>query len=95
MSVYPVLVRNQGHDYHDYTLLVADDVRVTLSQQQLVSLWKQIEADQKPLSDEDVAKLKADLAQIRADRLTSLINDRSRHDATAVQISPHSRLWGR
>lgn len=69
-KAYPVLVRNQGHDYHDYTLLVADDVRVTLSQQQLVSLWKQIELDQKPLSDADIAKLKADLAQIRADGLT-------------------------
>lgn len=70
MNVYPVLVRNQGHDYHDYTLLVADNVKVILSQDQLVSLAKQIEDDQTPMSAEDLAQIKAELADIRASRLT-------------------------
>jgi hypothetical protein len=41
---------------------------VRLTEQELLSLREQIEQDQKPISDEDAAELRAALADIRAKR---------------------------
>lgn len=64
---YPELVRNTYFEGHDFTLRLSDNVEARLSQQQVVSLWKQIEEDQRPFTEEERATLKAELAAIRAD----------------------------
>jgi hypothetical protein len=69
MNLYPQLVRNQRHDYHDYTLQLSDSgVDVRLTEQQVLSLHDQIEQDQKPIGDEDAAVLRAAFAAIRINR---------------------------
>jgi hypothetical protein len=70
MSLYPVLVRNQYHDCHDYTLRLADWCEVRLTEHQVQSLGRQIERDQTPMSEAELAVLKAELGGICAKRLT-------------------------
>lgn len=53
MSFYPVLVRNQYHNGHDYTVRLSDTIEVRWSEEQLLRMREQIEQDQKPLNRDD------------------------------------------
>jgi hypothetical protein len=44
-SLYPRLIRNQWFDHHDYTLRVADQIDIRLTEEQVWSLRDQIEED--------------------------------------------------
>lgn len=68
VNLYPRLVRHQGHGCHDYTLRLADNVDVRLTEPQVLSLREQIDQDQNPISEEDAAELRTALADIRAKR---------------------------
>lgn len=68
MPYCPVLVRNQWHGYHDYTIRLADNIEIRLSEAQVLALRDQINEDQNPISDEDAAELRSALADIRAKR---------------------------
>jgi hypothetical protein len=64
VSLYPKLIRQQGHGYHDYLLRLSDSVYVNLSEEQVRDLWRQIVKDQSGLSQDDVDKLRAELKEL-------------------------------
>ena len=62
---YPRLVRNQFHDFHDYTLWLTESVQMRLSVEEYENLKNSIADEERPV---DVAWLRGELAAVRAER---------------------------
>lgn len=87
---YPELIRNQWHSSHDYTLRLSDNVDARLSPQQLISLWKQIEQDQRPIDAEELAAMKAQLVELRATRSAPTAREQQPVIGVADVIARHA-----